>query len=211
MAKKVDPKRRELILANALSLFAEKGYYGVSVGDITKASGIAQGSLYTYFKSKGELVNALYCKWKEVLSEYVARDMTGLSGRVLHHRLWNNLIDFATDHPVALSFLEAQYHASYLTSESLLIHDTLKELGLKLYREILNDPDLGSDDLSIFMSVSYGAFIQLSKEVKAGQLKFDKATVTTTENSVWKAITAISEPIVIDNSKSESYEFRSGH
>lgn len=57
-----DRIRREttqLILATALSLFCEKGYYSTSIDDIARQAQISKGLLYHYFKSKEEVLAAL--------------------------------------------------------------------------------------------------------------------------------------------------------
>lgn len=52
-------ERRNEILDTAESLFSQKGYEKTSTTDITKMMGVAQGTLYYYFKSKESLANAL--------------------------------------------------------------------------------------------------------------------------------------------------------
>ncbi|HEV2689924.1 MAG TPA: TetR/AcrR family transcriptional regulator [Bryobacteraceae bacterium] len=46
---------RERILARAARLFNEKGYYGVSLTDLMKATGLQKGGLYNHFESKEKL------------------------------------------------------------------------------------------------------------------------------------------------------------
>ena len=50
---------KEKILDAALTLFAENGYNGTSVEQITKAVGIKAPSLYKHFKGKEDILNAL--------------------------------------------------------------------------------------------------------------------------------------------------------
>ena len=54
------PSGRDRLLAEALKLFAAKGYAATSVADIQRASGLAPGSgaLYKHFGSKRELLEA---------------------------------------------------------------------------------------------------------------------------------------------------------
>ena len=49
---------KEKILHEALSLFAEKGYDAVYVGDIADAVGIKAPSLYKHYKSKQEIFDS---------------------------------------------------------------------------------------------------------------------------------------------------------
>ena len=59
---------RHLILENALELFAEKGFKGTSINDIAKAAGISKGLAYNYFKSKNDLMIAVFGLLEEELS-----------------------------------------------------------------------------------------------------------------------------------------------
>src|SRR5580704_2267476 len=54
---------KERILAAALKLFKEKGLEGTTTKEISKRSGIAEGTLINYFKTKEDL--ALYFFQKE--------------------------------------------------------------------------------------------------------------------------------------------------
>lgn len=53
---------KEIILFEALKLFADKGYDGVTVRDIAKEVGIKQSSLYKHYKSKQEIFDTLVDK-----------------------------------------------------------------------------------------------------------------------------------------------------
>ncbi len=52
--------RREALLDAAAAMFAAKGYDGTSIRDIAGAVGMLPGSLYYHFKSKDELLLAVY-------------------------------------------------------------------------------------------------------------------------------------------------------
>jgi len=52
---------KQTILNNALELFSAKGYEGVSVNELTEASGITKPTLYYYFGSKEGVFEAV-CK-----------------------------------------------------------------------------------------------------------------------------------------------------
>ena len=51
---------KHLILENALELFAERGFKGTSISDIAKAAGVSKGLAYNYFKSKNDLMLAVF-------------------------------------------------------------------------------------------------------------------------------------------------------
>jgi TetR/AcrR family fatty acid metabolism transcriptional regulator len=66
-AKAVDKRRR--ILEAAVSVFARKGYFAARVSDIAKKAGVADGTIYLYFRGKEDVLVRLF---DEVMSEHVA-------------------------------------------------------------------------------------------------------------------------------------------
>jgi len=48
-------EKRKIILGAAGNLFAEKGFFRTSMDEVSGASGIPKGTIYLYFKSKGDL------------------------------------------------------------------------------------------------------------------------------------------------------------
>jgi AcrR family transcriptional regulator len=49
---------RQRIVRAALQVFAERGFHGATMQDIVRQSGLSVGAIYTYFKSKDELILA---------------------------------------------------------------------------------------------------------------------------------------------------------
>jgi TetR/AcrR family transcriptional regulator, fatty acid metabolism regulator protein len=52
--------RRRQILDAAVRVFARKGYHASRVGDIAEEAGVAHGLLYHYFKSKDDVLEAVF-------------------------------------------------------------------------------------------------------------------------------------------------------
>jgi TetR/AcrR family fatty acid metabolism transcriptional regulator len=52
--------KREQILMAAAAVFAGRGYFGARVSDIAQKAGVADGTIYLYFKSKEEILVALF-------------------------------------------------------------------------------------------------------------------------------------------------------
>lgn len=57
MLKKTETYHK--LITAAAACFAEKGFSATSVREISTRAGISQGAMYTYFKSKDELVKAI--------------------------------------------------------------------------------------------------------------------------------------------------------
>lgn len=50
---------RAQLLLSAAQLFADQGYFNTKISDIARAAGMSQGSLYWYFMSKEEVLQAI--------------------------------------------------------------------------------------------------------------------------------------------------------
>ena len=62
--------KREAILRAAIKVFAGKGYFNSKVADIAKEAGIADGTVYLYFKSKDEILHSVFDRaMEEFISE----------------------------------------------------------------------------------------------------------------------------------------------
>lgn len=51
-------ERRQQILEAALAVFSRKGFHAANVSDVAAEAGVSQGTIYWYFESKEELLNA---------------------------------------------------------------------------------------------------------------------------------------------------------
>jgi TetR/AcrR family transcriptional regulator, fatty acid metabolism regulator protein len=62
--------KRRRILDAAVRVFARKGYFAARVSDVAKKAGVADGTIYLYFRSKEEILVRLF---DEVMSEHVGQ------------------------------------------------------------------------------------------------------------------------------------------
>lgn len=54
------PDKRTAILSAATKVFAAKGFFSSKVADIAATAGIADGTVYLYFKSKDEILHSIF-------------------------------------------------------------------------------------------------------------------------------------------------------
>jgi TetR/AcrR family fatty acid metabolism transcriptional regulator len=52
--------KREAILRAATRVFAENGYFNSKVADIARVAGVADGTVYLYFKSKEDILHSIF-------------------------------------------------------------------------------------------------------------------------------------------------------
>jgi len=99
MARPKSPEKRSAILQAAVHEIAEAGL-GAPTARIARRAGIAEGTLFTYFATKEELLNQLYLELKV---EVYKRLNTGfphkanLERRAWH--VWSSYLDWAIEFP----------------------------------------------------------------------------------------------------------------
>src|SRR6202051_3901510 len=118
MAKPKSEDKRNAILSAAVQVFAERGL-GAPTAAISKAAGIPEGSLFTYFKTKDELINALYCELKLELADSM---MSGFPRKQsVRHRfehVWNGYVQWGVANPDQQKVLKQIHFWGGLTQES---------------------------------------------------------------------------------------------
>ncbi|HWE23349.1 MAG TPA: TetR/AcrR family transcriptional regulator [Myxococcales bacterium] len=68
--------KRERILDAAVKVFAERGYFSSTVAEIARAAGVADGTIYLYFKSKDDLLFELF---DEKMTQLIAQATAALA------------------------------------------------------------------------------------------------------------------------------------
>lgn len=81
-AKSTLPDKREAILRAATSVFARKGFFNSKVADIAAAAGIADGTVYLYFKSKDEILRSIFDRAMSDFIDEGRRELETIEGAV---------------------------------------------------------------------------------------------------------------------------------
>ena len=68
--------KREAILNAAVKVFAQKGFFNSKVADIAGEAGIADGTVYLYFKSKDEILHSIFDRAMEEFISEGKREIT---------------------------------------------------------------------------------------------------------------------------------------
>ena len=78
--KKEDHDAREVLLAAATALFAQKGYAGTSVREIVERAGVTKPVLYYYFENKEGLFRAIL-EWARELQQEMLGEVLQRTGK----------------------------------------------------------------------------------------------------------------------------------
>ncbi len=120
MARPRSEDKRNAILAAATDVFAERGL-GAATSAISAAAGVAEGTLFTYFRTKDDLLNALYREIKLGLADAMMSDFPrkkSVRDRLAH--VWTRYVRWGVANPKAHRVLQQIEVAGALTEESKL-------------------------------------------------------------------------------------------
>lgn len=99
MARPKSEDKRNAILSAAARVIAEQGG-SATTARIAKEARVAEGTLFTYFANKDDLLNQLYLDLKAEMRDAMLRGYpadAGLRERACH--AWNAYLDWAIDNP----------------------------------------------------------------------------------------------------------------
>jgi len=96
----------QLILRHAARVFAEKGFEGASIRDISRASGVSLSGLYYYFESKQRLLYLIQINAFTEILRRLEKRLTGVQEPVDRLRiLVTNHVDYFLRHPAQMKVL----------------------------------------------------------------------------------------------------------
>ena len=78
--KKAQGDKREKILQGALEAFAKKGFYNTKVSEIADEAGVADGTIYLYFKNKDDLLISLFEDRMEWIIDRITNELQQVDG-----------------------------------------------------------------------------------------------------------------------------------
>jgi AcrR family transcriptional regulator len=102
LARPRSDKKRKAILDAAVEIFADRGIAHAPTSAISCAAGVAEGTLFTYFKTKDELLNELYREMRNEIDREMADFPFSADVRTRLRFVWDRFLDLAKKHPKRL-------------------------------------------------------------------------------------------------------------
>jgi AcrR family transcriptional regulator len=124
MVRKLDPEKRERFLRTALSLFVENGVQDTSTAEIARQAGTAAGTLFLYFASKQDLIDALVLKIAREQSEAItARLAPDQTARETFFTIWQGSIHWFLEN------MDAYQYNQQVRDTALVTQAVVQESG----------------------------------------------------------------------------------
>ncbi|SHG80021.1 TetR/AcrR family transcriptional regulator [Ornithinibacillus halophilus] len=151
MDTKNKPKYK-LIIDAAVKVIAENGYHNSQVSKIAKEAGVADGTIYLYFKNKEDILVSVF---EEKMGQFIEQIATAINEKQTADEKLSTLVhmhfsQLASDHHLAIvtqlelrqSNIDLRLKINKVLKPYLIVIDEIIKEGIeeKLFREDLNIP-----------------------------------------------------------------------
>jgi AcrR family transcriptional regulator len=111
--------KRNAILEAAARLFAERGLAAAPTSTISNWAGVAEGTLFTYFRTKDDWINSLYREIKLELADAMMSDFPRKKNvRTRLRHVWDRYVKRGIANPMQRKVLARLQVSEVLTKES---------------------------------------------------------------------------------------------
>jgi TetR/AcrR family transcriptional regulator, repressor of fatR-cypB operon len=117
-------EKREKIIESAMKLLIDNGVQGTPMSAIAKAADTGMGTIYNYFATKEDLINAIYLYIKENETLTLAMSFADESIKRRFDHYYQAFILYFVGHPLHFAFMD-QFHSSPILTPAT------KEEGMK--------------------------------------------------------------------------------
>jgi AcrR family transcriptional regulator len=119
VARPKSEDKRNAILDAATRVFAERGLTDAPTSEISKRAGVAEGTLFTYFETKDDLINSLYREIKLELADAIMSDFPRKKNvRTRLRHVWDRYLNWGVANPKQRKVLAQLQVSEVLTKES---------------------------------------------------------------------------------------------
>jgi TetR/AcrR family transcriptional regulator, repressor of fatR-cypB operon len=181
--------KRDAIVAAALQLFVERGFWGTAVPEIAERAKVGAGTIYRYFVSKEALVNEIYQQAKQRFAATVLERFPAQApAREQFRAIWMGMAEFATRCPGQFVFLELHHHASYLDAASRKVEQQMLAMITAVIEAAQRRGELKAGAPRLLVGVVMGAFVGVIRSCVDAAEAPRAADWVFAEQCVWEAI-----------------------
>ena len=181
--------KRAAILKATLELIAEHGFHGTAMSMVADKAGVGAGTIYRYFGSKEDLITQLYLEIKREMGKAILVGYSEeLSLRERFRTLWLNMLDYYTDHPRELAFLEQFDNSPYMVPEVKEAFSEYYEPLIRFFQYAFQEGVFKKMPVAMLSTFTLEVAISLAKHHAAGELTLDDETKELAMSATWDAL-----------------------
>ncbi|MES2560341.1 MAG: TetR/AcrR family transcriptional regulator [Bacteroidota bacterium] len=181
--------KREKIIRAAIISFCEKGFQQTSTAMISKAAGVATGTLFLYFKSKDDLINVIYKESKmEMMASLQADFPEGENTQTIVKHIWIKAIEWAMANRQTFQFIHMCKASPIITDDTKMELAPLTHFGDQLLKRAFANKELAVMDSEMFYMLLDGMWTSTIDYVIANPTKNNKKVINHAFEIFWKGV-----------------------
>jgi AcrR family transcriptional regulator len=189
MARQKDDIKRQNILNAARKLVINTGFTSLRMAEVAQKAGVATGTLYTYYKSKEDLINDAYITTKKEVIELLSN--TKLIDKTTYltlKNIWMAYFYYCHKNPDKMLFVEQFIYSGYI-DEAIIekVDEGLAEV-FKHVEKGQNEGIIKNVPIELLQAQIQAPIHDIIKLIHKKQLKLDKNFVDSCFQMTWDAL-----------------------
>lgn len=181
--------KKAAVLKATLELISEQGFHGTPMSQIAERANIGVGTIYRYFDSKEDLINALYIDIKTRLMRQGFRNYSeSLPAREGFKQVMGEVIRYIIEHPAELSFSEQYENSPLITAATREKAMRIAGPANDLFQRAREENLLKELPLEMLLSLIYGSLIALVKLYLSGTVRPNEEIMDAALDAIWDMI-----------------------
>ena len=183
--------KRAKILDTAFRLISELGFHGMSMGKLSKVSGVAIGTIYHHFSGKEEMINVLYLELKGQVTRAIVEGVNEeLPIKERLWAMWSAIVNYYLENKEAFYFMEQFNNSPYLTQKTLEEQERMVQRKNYIVGDAVAQGVIRALPEPLLVSLYYGPLSVLVKEHHKGSLVLDEGLSREAFEACWRAVKA---------------------
>lgn len=176
MARPKSEDKKLALLEAATSAIAQSGI-AASTALIARSAGVAEGTLFRYFATKDDLLNALYLHLKSDLCKTMLAGLADTeSPKAFTHSIWNSYIDWGVRNPTGHHAIRRMAVSEKITDATIeqvrAMFPEMQKLCQRSVREVFMSDDFRAFGDALFLGLAETTIEFASRQPqRAEQLK----------------------------------------
>ena len=189
--KPKDEDKQQAIAAATFALVEQVGLSGLTMAGIARQAGIATGTLYVYYKSKEDLLNALYEQVKGALAQLITEEAgTALPFRARFQRNWLRMLQHRRAHYPETVFMEQYYNSPWFSEASRQFSARFTSSCLGYFDEARAQQIVKDVPTMLLASSFFGSVRETANLLRSGDLPDTEAALAQAFSIFWDGIKA---------------------
>ena len=133
-----DPKKIESIYEATLKTYERYGLSGITIKRISAISNLSTGAIYTYFKTKNDILEALFIRIGSIRKETFPFHFS--NSQTFEEKFdifWNTIYDFETEHFLETNLANDFFYSGNCSEEIRIDKGILKDIHPLLFGKFI--------------------------------------------------------------------------